>query len=136
MSILAAHEVPYAATLSVAHPEDFARKLKTALELDGLRFLLLHSPCPTGWKSDPADSVELVRIAVDSGLFPLYEVWNGSRYRINERPVWSDPSDYFERQDRFSTAELDVAGTIAGCRERYARLEALATAFPYQDTVF
>jgi len=77
MSIMAAHRIPYAATLSVAHPEDFARKMSTALSIKGMRFLLLHSPCPTGWKSEPEDSVKLVRLAVASGLFPLYEVFDG-----------------------------------------------------------
>ncbi len=49
--IMAAHGIPYAATMSIAHPEDFARKMKTALETKGMSFLLIHSPCPTGWKS-------------------------------------------------------------------------------------
>ncbi len=135
MTILAAHEVPYAATLSIAHPEDFARKLETALACDGLRFLLIHSPCPTGWKSDPAESVELVRIAVKSGLFPLYEVWDGAWYRINDRPEWTDATGYFERQGRFPMEKIDLEAVIASCRQRFARLEALAEKFPYRETV-
>ncbi len=135
MSIMAAHGIPYAATLSVAHPDDFARKLETALGLEGTRFLLIHSPCPAGWKSDPADSIELVRIAVASGLFPLYEVWDGTRYRINERPSWIDPGGYFERQGRFPAWQVDLAEVIAGCKARYARLEVLAREFPHRETV-
>ena len=92
MSIMTAHRIPYAATLSIAHPEDFARKISTALSLKGMRFLLMHSPCPTGWKSEPEESVELVRVATASGLFPVYEVFDGATYRINVRPDGTDPA--------------------------------------------
>jgi len=130
ISILAAHGVPYAATLSVAHPDDFRRKLKTALTTRGMRFLLMHSPCPTGWKSEPAESIQLVRLAVQSGLFPLYEVFDGSRWRINEEPTWADPAEYFRRQRRFRPAEVDLEATRAWAQDRFRRLQVLAEAFP------
>ncbi len=130
IAIMAAHRIPYAATLSIAHPVDFRRKIRTALSLRGMRFLLMHSPCPTGWKSEPGDSVDLVRSAVSSGLFPLYEVFDGARYRINVEPSWSDMEEYFGRQRRFATEELnpDLARRVA--RERFERLRFLADAFP------
>ncbi len=131
LAIMAAHRIPYAASLSIAHPEDFARKIRTALSIEGTRFLLIHSPCPMGWKSEPADSPELVRLAVRSGLFPLYEVRDGVGYRINAEPDWTDPAEYFARQRRFSDGEIDLDTTRAVCRERFRRLEALAEAFPY-----
>ncbi len=133
VAIMAAHGIPYAATLSIAHPEDFARKLKTALGLTGLRFLLLHSPCPTGWKSEPAESVMLVRLAVASGLFPLYEVRGGRSYRINVEPDWSDPAEYYRRQRRFPMASIDLDAVRGECRDSFARLRALAERFPYQE---
>jgi len=133
MSIMVAHRIAYAATLSIGHPEDFARKVKTALSLQGLRFLLLHSPCPTGWKSEPADSLMLVRLAVASGLFPLYEVWNGRTYRINLEPEWSDPADYFKRQRRFSEEAIDLEVTRQACREDFERLRVLAEQFPHNE---
>jgi pyruvate ferredoxin oxidoreductase beta subunit/2-oxoisovalerate ferredoxin oxidoreductase beta subunit len=122
MEVMAAHGVPYAATLSIAHPEDFARKIATALELGGLRFFLMHSPCPTGWKSEPRESVNLVRLAVASGLFPLYEVWGGARYRINAEPDWCDPGEYFRGQRRFPAGQIDVEATQRRCRWRFERL--------------
>ncbi len=130
MSILAAHGIPYAATLSVAHPDDFRRKLHTALTTQGMRFLLMHSPCPTGWKSEPAESVQLVRLAVQSGLFPLFEVFDGKRWRINAEPEWSDPAEYFRRQRRFRPEEVDLDATRRWARDRYERLTVLAGAFP------
>ena len=126
MSIMAAHGIPYAATLSVAHPDDFARKMSTALSIKGMRFLLLHSPCPTGWKSEPEDSVELVRMAVASGLFPVYEVYNGATYRINVQPDGTDPAEYFRRQRRFEVEEIDLRAIRRACSDRMQRLRALA----------
>lgn len=130
MGILAAHGVPYAATVSVAHPDDARRKFLTAFETRGTSFLLIHSPCPTGWKSEPADSVQLVRLAVKSGLFPLYEVFDGLRYRLNAEPDWTDPAAYFERQRRFRTDAVDLETTRAACRDRFDRLRALSEMFP------
>jgi len=134
MTIMAAHRIPYAATLSIAHPDDFARKMSTALSMKGMRFLLLHSPCPTGWKSEPEDSIKLVRMAVASGLFPLYEVFNGATYRINVEPDGTDPTEYFQRQRRFADDEIDLAATRRACSDRMQRLQALVDQFPRCDT--
>ncbi len=101
--------------------------------MSGMRFLLMHSPCPTGWKSEPGDSVELVRAAVSSGLFPLYEVFDGRRWRINQEPTWTDPMEYFRRQRRFRDDQVDVETTKRVCRERYEHLWALAERFPAED---
>jgi pyruvate ferredoxin oxidoreductase beta subunit/2-oxoisovalerate ferredoxin oxidoreductase beta subunit len=122
MEMMVAHAVPYAATLSIAHPEDFARKVATALSLEGMRFLLMHSPCPTGWKSEPEESVALVRLAVASGLFPLYEVWDGVRYHINAEPDWTSPGEYFRRQRRFSAGQVDPEAALHQFRRRFERL--------------
>jgi pyruvate ferredoxin oxidoreductase beta subunit/2-oxoisovalerate ferredoxin oxidoreductase beta subunit len=130
IGIMAAHGIPYAATLSIAHPIDFRRKLLHAFETPGMRFLLIHSPCPTGWKAEPSDSVELVRLAVKSGLFPLYEVMDGKRYRINVEPDWTDPAGYFERQRRFREDQIDLDTTRRVCREQFERLARLAEVFP------
>ncbi len=130
MSIMAAHRIPYAATLSIAHPEDFIRKLSTAFSIKGTRFLLMHSPCPTGWKSEASDSIELVRLAVASGLFPLYEVFDGTTYRINVEPDGTDPAGYFHRQRRFVDDDIDLDATRAACAERMQRLHLLAEKYP------
>ena len=129
MSIMAAHRIPYAATLSMAHPEDFSHKMATALATEGMRFLLINSPCPTGWKSEPEDSIDLVRIAVTSGLFPVYEVFDGVRYRISIEPDGTDPAEYFRRQRRFANDEIDIDGIRRFCAERMRRLSMLAQQF-------
>jgi pyruvate/2-oxoacid:ferredoxin oxidoreductase beta subunit len=130
VAIVAAHRVPYAATLSLAHRDDFMRKLAVAQAATGFRFLLLLSPCPAGWKSDPADTVELARLAVASGLFPLLEVFDGRRYRINEHPDGTRLEDYFSRQKRFDSSSLDIDGARATVAGQWAYLEALEASFP------
>jgi len=133
VGIMAAHRIPYAATLSVAHPEDFQRKVHTALAMSGFRFLLLHSPCPTGWKSEPAESVQLVRLAVASGLFPLYEVFDGARYRINAEPDGTDPAEYYGRQRRFRLSDIDLEAVRWDCETRFQLLSAMAWLHPVDE---
>lgn len=130
MAIVIAHRVPYAATVSLAHTEDLVRKFQYAAGIRGFRFLLLHSPCPTGWKSDPQDSVELDRLAVSAGLFPLYEVFDGCRYRINVRPDGTSPDEYFKKQGRFSSKDANPEATRKLIRAEWAYLERMAEAFP------
>jgi pyruvate ferredoxin oxidoreductase beta subunit/2-oxoisovalerate ferredoxin oxidoreductase beta subunit len=126
IGIMAAHRVPYAATLSIAHPEDFQAKVRKALGLHGFRFFLIHAPCPTGWKTEPAESVELVRLAVNSGVFPLYEVFDGVDYRVNAEPDGSDPAEYYARQKRFGKGEVDVPALVEAVAARNRRLRQLA----------
>jgi len=129
MAIMAAHRIPYAATLSVAHRDDFLAKVRTALATRGFRFLLLLSPCPTGWKSEPAESAELIRSAVRSGVFPLYEVFDGARYRINVRPDGLPVEAYTSHQRRYNAAMLDPKLVERQVKRQWERLEALEWAF-------
>jgi pyruvate ferredoxin oxidoreductase beta subunit/2-oxoisovalerate ferredoxin oxidoreductase beta subunit len=126
LEIIAAHRVPYAATLSIAHPEDFRNKIGVALKTKGFRFMLIHSPCPTGWKSEPADSIELVRLAVRSGIFPLYEVHDGVNYRITVESDGTDPAGYYQRQKRFTGQDIDLKAVKASIQQTRDRLRRLA----------
>jgi len=130
MAIMAAHRIPYAATLSVAHREDFLRKVRTARQTKGFRFLLMLSPCPTGWKSEPAESVDLIRCAVGAGLFPVYEVFDGIRYRINVRPDGTPIEDYVAHQRRYTKAAAAAAPLRRFIDEQWRYLDAMAAAFP------
>jgi pyruvate ferredoxin oxidoreductase beta subunit/2-oxoisovalerate ferredoxin oxidoreductase beta subunit len=130
MAIMAGHRIPYAATLSVAHREDFLRKIRTARRTKGFRFLLMLSPCPTGWKSEPEESVDLIRCAVRSGLFPLYEIYDGRRYRINERPDGTPVEDYITHQRRYTKVPVDTALLKSFIEDQWRYLDAMAKAFP------
>ena len=133
MAIMAAHRVPYAASLSLAHHDDFVRKVKLALRLGGFRFLLMLSPCPAGWKCQPDESVDLVRMAVGCGIYPVFEVFDGVRYRVNVRPDGTPLEDYLARQKRFRSGALDADALQADISARWTQLQALEEASPAED---
>ena len=124
LAIMAAHRVPYAASLSLAHPEDTVRKMAYAIEARGLRFLHILSPCPTGWKSEPADSIKLVRLAVRSGLFPVREIFAGQRTVINVEPDFSDTAleEYLALQGRFRKARSETKELREQIRQQWQHL--------------
>lgn len=130
MAIMVAHRIPYAATLSVAHRDDFLRKVRTAENIGGFRFLLMLSPCPTGWKSEPEESVDLIRHAVGCGIFPLYEVFDGMSYRINRRPDGTRIEEYASRQRRYTSSKIDAAVLESHVAQQWQYLEGMARGFP------
>lgn len=110
LGIMAAHRIPYAASVSLAHPEDALRKMRHGLEVHGFRFLHILAPCPTGWKSEPSEGIELVRLAIRSGLYAVCEIFDGRRTVINVEPELSEEalSTYFAAQGRFRKSTLDL----------------------------
>jgi pyruvate ferredoxin oxidoreductase beta subunit len=99
--IAMAHGIPYVATASVADLRDLEYKVTRAMSFNGARYLHVHVPCPLGWGSDPGDTIKVARMAVESGLFPLFEAEDGEitgRRTIRRRvPV----DDYLRLQTRF-----------------------------------
>jgi len=131
VAVMAAHGIPYAATLSLAHADDTLRKLRYALHATGFRFLHMLAPCPTCWKSEPAEGIELVRLAVRSGLFAVYEVFDGYRTVINVEPELSDGAAldrYFKAQGRFRKAGAEIAQVRAEIEKGWRRLRLRAGA--------
>jgi len=105
MEILAAHRIPYAATASPAHPDDLSRKVARARALRGTRFLNVTCPCVPGWGIGDDGSLGLLRQGVESKVFPLYEVEDGTRSRITHWPTGHPVDAYLRSQARF--AHLD-----------------------------
>ncbi len=97
-----AHGIPYVATASVADLHDLEAKVTKAMEFRGARYLHVHVPCPLGWGSDPAKTILMARLAVESGLFPLFEAEYGrvtTRRKLRKRvPV----DEYLKQQKRFA----------------------------------
>ena len=126
LAIMAAHRIPSAATVSLAHPEDAIRKMRRALDMPGFRFLHVLAPCPTGWKSEPALGIELVRLAVRSGLFPVVEVVDGRRTTINVEPDFADEALelYLSLQRRFQKSEIDAAALRPAIERHWRDLRA------------
>jgi pyruvate/2-oxoacid:ferredoxin oxidoreductase beta subunit len=107
VEILAAHRIPYAATASIAFPEDMLRKFEKARQLkSGSRFLHVYASCPTGWAIPSEDSIRIARLAVQSNMFPLYEVENGVTYTLNYQGH-ETVDTYLKPQGRFSHLNQD-----------------------------
>lgn len=117
MEIMAAHGVPYAATSTIAFPADLEQKLKTARNIKGFRFIHILAPCPPGWGIESSDTVEISRLAVATGFFPLYEVRNGREWKLTTPADIKSASlsEYLNRQRRFK--ELDEQRRAALQRE-------------------
>jgi pyruvate/2-oxoacid:ferredoxin oxidoreductase beta subunit len=98
---LVAHRIPYAATANIAFPEDLVRKVQKAKGLKGSRFIHIYASCPTGWRIPSEMSVKIARMAVQTNIFPLYEVENGVKYTINYKPKEYLVREYFKLQGRF-----------------------------------
>ncbi len=131
LAIVAAHHVPYAASLSAAFPEDFRAKFRAARAVRGFRFLLVHSPCPPGWRADAKDTVRLGRLAVTSGVFPLVEVRHGRRWRITVEPTFSGLDEYLDLQGRFAHLTNEQRARIrAGIELQWEELRARVEARP------
>lgn len=124
MEIMAAHKVPYAATATPAFPLDLMQKVSKAKEIRGTKFFHMLCPCPTGWKYSPELSIKIGRIAVESKLFPLYEIENGEKYTINYLPQGVSVRQYLELQgrSRHLTTEEQVARIQENVDHNWERL--------------
>ena len=112
METMAAHRIPYAATASIAFPEDMLAKFQKAKEKKGgARFIHIFASCATGWGAPSDMSVKIARLAVQTNIFPLYEIENGTQYTLNykgDRPV----EDYLQTQGRFKHLNAEDISTI------------------------
>src|SRR6476646_3223638 len=75
--IAMAHRIPYVATASVSNLRDLEAKVTYAMSMEGARYVHILVPCPLGWGSAPEDTIRIARLAVESGLFPLFEAHDG-----------------------------------------------------------
>ncbi len=110
-TIMLAHNVPYVATLNIAYPADFLRKLEKAKEMSGFRFLQIYAPCPTGWRADPNSAVDLSKLAVETGMWTLWEAENG-KVTINKKPKFTPVKEYLDQQGRFRHFDDEQYGII------------------------
>ncbi len=122
--IMAAHDIPYVATVSVAYPEDFIRKLERARDMEpGFKYFHIQAPCATGWRFPEHKTVEIARLAVETGFWFLYEVDHGA-FNITYRPPKRRPvEDYLRLQGRFQhLTEEDIRMLQSGVDERWDEL--------------
>jgi pyruvate ferredoxin oxidoreductase beta subunit len=112
-AIIAAHGIGYVATASAAYPLDFYDKVKKATTIPGPKYIHVLTPCPPGWTFETRYTIKVGKLAVQTGLFDLYEIENGA-FRLTgaskslvgkERlPV----TEYFKTQGRFKSLDKNM----------------------------
>jgi len=111
-AIAAAHNIPYVATACPSYPFDLMEKVAKAAATPGPAYVHILSVCPTGWRCPTDLSVKLGRLAVETGIFPLYEVENGE-YKLNfDFPELKPVTDYMKLQGRFRHLSDDIIEKI------------------------
>ncbi|MDP8254140.1 MAG: thiamine pyrophosphate-dependent enzyme [Candidatus Alcyoniella australis] len=106
--IAAAHHIPYVATVTPAHPFDLIDKLRKAAAVEGPAFIHAFAPCPTGWRCGADTTIKLARMAVDTGVFPLYEVVDGKWSLTHEIEDFEPLDEYLFAQGRFRHLKNDA----------------------------
>jgi len=113
LKIMEAHDIAYLATASPSYPIDLYDKFVKAKKIKGTRYIHLYIPCPPGWAYSPKDTVKMGRLAVETGIAPLFEIENG-KFRFTSRsksmaergnrlPV----INYLEKQGRFKKMNIE-----------------------------
>ncbi len=110
--MLAAQEIPYVATATPGHLEDLARKVEKARQIRGMRFISVHIPCLDGWGLADHQGVTSARLAVETGMFPLYEVENGVKYTLNWKAKDKPVSEYLTMQKRYRHLTPDALDAV------------------------
>ncbi|MCM8856792.1 MAG: pyruvate ferredoxin oxidoreductase [Candidatus Thiodiazotropha sp.] len=100
--IAMAHGIPYVATASVDRLHDLEAKVEKAMSMHGARYIQVFVPCPLGWGSKPADTVKIARLAVESGLYPLFEAEYGEIVASTKIRRKVPVSEYLKIQRRFA----------------------------------
>lgn len=116
--IVAAHGIAYAATASIGYIQDFMQKVQKASQVQGTSYIHVYAPCPTGWGTAPADTIDIARQAISCGLWYLAEFENG-KFSINRNPPEFSPvTEYLLRQPRFAhLLDADISA-ITAARDR------------------
>jgi pyruvate/2-oxoacid:ferredoxin oxidoreductase beta subunit len=118
MKIMEAHDIPYLATASPSFPVDLYDKFVKAKRIKGTRYIQIAVPCPPGWIFPPKDTVKIGRLAIETGIFVLYEIENGKfRFTGRSKTIAEKGSrvpviQYVERQGRFKKMSMEQLGQL------------------------
>jgi pyruvate ferredoxin oxidoreductase beta subunit len=111
-AIAAAHNIPYVATACPSYPLDLMAKVEKAVATKGPSYLHVLSVCPTGWRCPGELTIKIGRLAVETGMFPLYEVENGHYHLSYDPPDLRPVTDYMKLQGRFRHLSEDTVSEI------------------------
>lgn len=125
LEMMIANGIVFGATVSVAYPDDFIRTIRKAKAIKGPKFIHAYSPCPSGWRMDPRKAIEVSRLAVRTGVFPLYEYRDGKYSFTKEIKKRKPVEEYLRLQGRFRhLTPADVAEVQAIVDREYEELVA------------
>ncbi len=111
--IMAAHNIPYIATASISDPMDLYDKFKKAKDIKGFRYLHILSPCPPGWRTEAKDTIHQAKMAIDCGIFPLFEIengkltLNGKSARMHDKTKRKPLGEYFTKKNQGRFKKID-----------------------------
>ncbi|MDP3972086.1 MAG: thiamine pyrophosphate-dependent enzyme, partial [Candidatus Nanopelagicales bacterium] len=122
-SIAMAHGIPYVATATVDDLWDLEAKVRTAMSMRGARYLQILVPCPLGWGSESRETILMARLAVESGLYPVFEARDGEVVSVTPIRRKVPVTDYFRRQRRYAhlfsdPPETDVIEKLQAIADR------------------
>ena len=100
--IAMAHGIPYVATASVANIYDLEKKISCAIQQPGARYVHIHVPCPLGWGYPPSESIKIARLALETGMFPLFEATDGAIVASTAIAEIKPVEEYLKTQRRFA----------------------------------
>ncbi len=98
--MMAVQGAVYVATSSVGYPKDIEQKIKKAILIKGPKFIVIHAPCPLAWRFSVGETVKIAKLAVETGLWVLYEIENG-RLKVTKEPSGKKVNEYLKAQGRF-----------------------------------
>ena len=119
--IAMAHGIPYVATATIADLRDLERKVAKAMTFHGARYIHILVPCPLGWGAKSADTVKLARLAVETGLFPVFESEYGEITKVTKIRQLQPVENYMKLQKRYA----HLFGP-KGDADAFARIQAIA----------
>lgn len=129
IDIMAAHQVPYAATATAAFLPDLVRKVEKAKAIQGFRIITVLIPCIDGWGLTDDGGLKAARWAVESGAFPLYEIEDGTRCTINHASCTRPIADYLGLQRRYRNLDAARGAALqAEVQDGWRRLQRMAEA--------
>jgi pyruvate ferredoxin oxidoreductase beta subunit len=101
-AIAAAHGIPYVATSSIGYPRDLTKKVQKGISVSGPAYLQIHAPCNIGWGFDSAKTIEIARLAVETGLWIMYEIVDGELTNVMKVRKKQPVEEYLKLQKRFA----------------------------------
>lgn len=121
--IVAAHDIPYAATATVGYMTDFLNKVEKASKIKGTKYIHVIAPCPTGWGIPVSDTIDSAREIADCGLWYLAEYENG-KFTLNHDPKkFTSVADYLKKQSRFRhLTDEDIQIIIQSRDEKWEKI--------------